>query len=35
MYPENIGSRRICEKLKFRKVDVVGAVYSQYEITGL
>ena len=35
MYPENIGSIRICEKLKFRKVDVVGAVYCQYEITGL
>ncbi|WP_321518497.1 GNAT family N-acetyltransferase [uncultured Bacteroides sp.] len=35
MYPENIGSISICEKLKFRKVDVVGAVYCQYERTGL
>jgi RimJ/RimL family protein N-acetyltransferase len=35
MYPENIGSIRICEKLNFRKVDVVGAVYYQYEIAEL
>jgi len=32
MYPENIGSIRICEKLKFRKVDVPDVVYHQYEI---
>ncbi len=32
MYPENIGSIRICEKLKFRKVDVPDVVYYQYEI---
>jgi len=32
MYPENIGSIRICEKLKLRKTDVEGVVYHQYEI---
>jgi RimJ/RimL family protein N-acetyltransferase len=35
MYPENIGSIRICEKLDFIKVDVTDAIYYQYEITGL
>ncbi len=32
MYPENIGSISICEKLNFIKVDVPGAIYYQYEI---
>lgn len=32
MYPENIGSIRICEKLNFVKVDVANVVYYQYEI---
>lgn len=32
MYPENTGSIRICEKLKFRKVDLSDVVYYQYEI---
>jgi len=32
MYPENIGSIIICEKLNFIKVDVPDVVYHQYEI---
>ncbi len=32
MYPENIGSIRICEKLNFVKVDVANVDYYQYEI---
>ena len=32
MYPENIGSIRICEKLNFVKVDVANVVCYQYEI---
>lgn len=35
MYPENIGSIRVCEKLNFVKVDVADAIYYQYEIAGL
>jgi RimJ/RimL family protein N-acetyltransferase len=32
MYPENIGSVRVCENLNFVKVDVPDVVYHQYEI---
>lgn len=34
MYPENIGSIRICEKLNFMKITVTDAIYYQYEIAG-
>lgn len=32
MYPENIGSINICEKLKFKKIDILDVAYFQYEI---
>lgn len=33
MYPDNIGSIKICEKLKFKKADILDVVYLQYERT--
>ncbi len=32
MYPENIGSIRICEKLNFVKVNIANTVHYQYEM---